>query len=273
MPPTFTDEGVKAALQVRERVPGTAVLIVSQYVEETLRRRAAGRRPGRRRLPAEGPHRRRARVRRRGRARRRRRDRDGPGGRRTARSRHRRDDGPLDELTPREREVLELMAEGRSNAAIAARAGRHRRRRREAHLVDLRQARPRRRTPTTAGCWRCWRTSRAERSPHEPVLTCPLHPLSLHSPPSPGPPPSTSTLRHRPLAPPCRPPTSPSPSPSPKQPLDGRFHEIRGCDGSRWVDAGRRAVSKPMLVALARRRVAPSAAQRARRAASVEATI
>jgi DNA-binding NarL/FixJ family response regulator len=35
MPPTFTDEGVKAALQVRERVPGTAVLIVSQYVEET----------------------------------------------------------------------------------------------------------------------------------------------------------------------------------------------------------------------------------------------
>src|SRR3954451_21917643 len=35
MPPTFTDEGVKAALQVRERVPGTAVLIVSQYIEET----------------------------------------------------------------------------------------------------------------------------------------------------------------------------------------------------------------------------------------------
>ncbi len=29
-------------------------------------------------------------------------------------------DGPLDDLTPREREVLELMAEGRSNGAIAA---------------------------------------------------------------------------------------------------------------------------------------------------------
>ncbi len=33
--------------------------------------------------------------------------------------RRRRED-PLDELTPREREVLELMAEGRSNAAIAS---------------------------------------------------------------------------------------------------------------------------------------------------------
>src|SRR5262249_27150946 len=33
----------------------------------------------------------------------------------------RRSAGPLDELTPREREVLELMAEGRSNQAIAER--------------------------------------------------------------------------------------------------------------------------------------------------------
>ena len=33
----------------------------------------------------------------------------------------RRDNDPLAELTPREREVLELMAEGRSNSGIAAR--------------------------------------------------------------------------------------------------------------------------------------------------------
>ena len=119
MPPSFTDEGVKAAVAVRERVPGTAVLIVSQYVEETY---AAE-------LLADG--------------------RGGVGyllkdriadvkefvdavervaGGGTAMdpevvaqlvTRHRTSGGPLDELTPREREVLELMAEGRSNAAIA----------------------------------------------------------------------------------------------------------------------------------------------------------
>jgi DNA-binding NarL/FixJ family response regulator len=120
MPPTFTDEGVKAAVKVREQSPGTAVLIVSQYVEETY---AAE-------LLADG--------------------RGGVGyllkdriadvrefidavervaGGGTAMdpevvaqlvTRHRQADGPLDQLTPREREVLELMAEGRSNAAIAA---------------------------------------------------------------------------------------------------------------------------------------------------------
>jgi DNA-binding NarL/FixJ family response regulator len=120
MPPTFTDEGVKAALQVRERVPGTAVLIVSQYVEETyaaelladgkggvgylLKDRIADVREF---VDAV--------------------ERVAGGG--TAMdpevvaqlvTRHRRDDGPLQELTPREREVLELMAEGRSNNAIAA---------------------------------------------------------------------------------------------------------------------------------------------------------
>jgi hypothetical protein len=33
--PSFQDEGIRAAVAARERVPGTPVLIVSQYVEET----------------------------------------------------------------------------------------------------------------------------------------------------------------------------------------------------------------------------------------------
>jgi DNA-binding NarL/FixJ family response regulator len=38
MPPTFRDEGLRAALDLRERAPETAILIVSQYVEETYAR-------------------------------------------------------------------------------------------------------------------------------------------------------------------------------------------------------------------------------------------
>ncbi|MEU9692465.1 response regulator transcription factor [Amycolatopsis japonica] len=35
MPPTFTDEGLRAALSAREAVPGLPVLVLSQYVEES----------------------------------------------------------------------------------------------------------------------------------------------------------------------------------------------------------------------------------------------
>jgi DNA-binding NarL/FixJ family response regulator len=35
LPPTFTDEGIHAALRARERIPGLPVLILSQYVERT----------------------------------------------------------------------------------------------------------------------------------------------------------------------------------------------------------------------------------------------
>ena len=118
MPPTFTDDGLRAAVELRRRLPGVGVLVLSQYVEESYARDLLA---------------------------------DGSGGvgyllkdrvqdldaladalarvaaggtaldpdvvaqlvvvRRTA--------DPLASLTPREREVLVLMAEGRSNAAIA----------------------------------------------------------------------------------------------------------------------------------------------------------
>jgi DNA-binding NarL/FixJ family response regulator len=118
LPPTFRDEGLRAALHVRERVPGTAVLVVSQYVEQAYAAELLA---------------------------------DGRGGvgyllkdrimdvddfvdavRRVAEGgtaldpdvvaqlfTRRRAEDPLERLTPREREVLSLMAEGRSNAAIA----------------------------------------------------------------------------------------------------------------------------------------------------------
>jgi DNA-binding NarL/FixJ family response regulator len=120
MPPTHTDEGLRAAQEIRERHPDCGVLVLSQYVEPTyalellsdnaegvgylLKDRvsdvdefaAAVRRVG------EG----------------------GSALDPTVVSqllgRRRRDD-PVSSLTPREREVLELMAEGRSNQAIAER--------------------------------------------------------------------------------------------------------------------------------------------------------
>ncbi|HVI37708.1 MAG TPA: response regulator transcription factor, partial [Gaiellales bacterium] len=34
MPPTYTDEGLRAALAIRAEIPGTAVLVLSQYLED-----------------------------------------------------------------------------------------------------------------------------------------------------------------------------------------------------------------------------------------------
>jgi DNA-binding NarL/FixJ family response regulator len=118
MPPTHTDEGLRAARTIRAEHPGTAVLVLSQYVEEAYAlellsestertgyllkdrvsdvdafldavRRVAG---GGSALDPEVVS--------------------------LLLGRRRRED-PLEPLTAREREVLALMAEGRSNAAIA----------------------------------------------------------------------------------------------------------------------------------------------------------
>ena len=118
MPPTHSDEGLRAAQEIRERHPGTAVLVLSQYVESGYARELLA-------DSAEGVgYLLKDRVA----------DVDafvgavrrvGEGGSALDPAvvsqlvgRQRRND-PVADLTPREREVLELMAEGRSNQAIA----------------------------------------------------------------------------------------------------------------------------------------------------------
>ena len=142
MPPTHTDEGLKAAVDIRERFPETGVLVLSQYVEESYALELLSDERRGRRLPAQGPGRR-PRPLRRGRA---------PGRGRAAAPWTPRSSRACwaaaagrtrwPTSRPREREVLALMAEGRSNHAIADGARRHRARRREARHLDLLQARP-----------------------------------------------------------------------------------------------------------------------------------
>ena len=118
MPPGFSDEGVRAALLIRSQHPETAVLLLSQYVEERyaadllsantagvgylLKQRVADVEEfaeAARRVAGGGT---------------------ALDPQVVAQLLVRRHSDPLDRLTPRERVVLELMASGRSNAGIAA---------------------------------------------------------------------------------------------------------------------------------------------------------
>jgi DNA-binding NarL/FixJ family response regulator/class 3 adenylate cyclase len=120
MPPTQTDEGLRAAKEIREKHPETAVLVLSQYLEsayalELLSESAEGVGYLLKDRVADVPEFVAA-VRR-----------VGEGGSALDPSvvsqlvGRRRQDDPIGQLTPREREVLELMAEGLSNRAIADR--------------------------------------------------------------------------------------------------------------------------------------------------------
>lgn len=118
LPPTFTDEGLKAALAARARIPGLPVLVLSQYVERLYARELLADGAGAvgyllkdrvfdaaqfvdavRRVAGGGT---------------------AMDPEVIAKLLARGASEPLGMLTPREREVLGLMAEGRSNAAIAA---------------------------------------------------------------------------------------------------------------------------------------------------------
>jgi DNA-binding NarL/FixJ family response regulator len=120
LPPTFTDDGLRAAIEAREQVPGLPVLVLSQYVEQLYARELLADRAGGvgyllkdrvfnddqfidavRTVAAGGTVMDSEVV--------------------TKLLGRRAREEPLARLSAREREVLELMAQGRSNSAIAQR--------------------------------------------------------------------------------------------------------------------------------------------------------
>lgn len=123
MPPTFTDEGLVAALRIRQAHPRVAVVVLSQHVQRRYASELIGQRDGGvgyllkqriadvRSFTADLRH-------------------VQAGGTvldpdvvAVLVARATKINGPIGELTPRQLEVLSLMAEGRSNSFIAARLG------------------------------------------------------------------------------------------------------------------------------------------------------
>ena len=167
MPPGKTDDGLRAALEIRRARPETGVVVLSQFLEDRYALELVGDRAegvgyllkervgdlnlfadSVRRVAAGGsaldPQVVQRMVGRRG------------------------ESGPLDQLTPREREVMALMAEGRSNGGIAAEltvtvpAV-------ERHVTNISTSWASGRRPKITGaCWRCSSTSGA-RSRQPPL--------------------------------------------------------------------------------------------------------
>ncbi|HEX3957985.1 MAG TPA: response regulator transcription factor [Trebonia sp.] len=120
LPPTFTDEGLRAAIEARRQVPGLPVLVLSQYVEQLYARELLADHAGavgyllKDRVFNDDQFTDAIRI-------------VAGGGTvmdpeviAKLMTRRQRDE-PVTRLSAREREVLELMAEGRSNSAIAQR--------------------------------------------------------------------------------------------------------------------------------------------------------
>jgi DNA-binding NarL/FixJ family response regulator len=118
LPPMFTDEGLRVALEARRQLPGLPVLVLSQYVEQLYARELLSDQGGgvgyllKDRVFSDEAFVEALRT--------------VAGGGTVLDSeviakllRRRATDEPITTLSPREREVLELMAQGRSNAAIA----------------------------------------------------------------------------------------------------------------------------------------------------------
>ncbi|MGN6678550.1 MAG: LuxR C-terminal-related transcriptional regulator [Streptosporangiaceae bacterium] len=120
LPPTFTDEGLRVALEARQQLPGLPVLVLSQYVEQLYARELLSDQGGgvgyllKDRVFSDEAFVEALRT---------------VAGGGTVLDpeviakllRRRAAEEPITTLSPREREVLELMAQGRSNAAIAQR--------------------------------------------------------------------------------------------------------------------------------------------------------